>query len=118
VLVGGLAWVALLFPLVFIVPKFQAIFADFDAQLPGITQAVLAATQAVGQLGFLFGALWVLVVGGLAIGLGSMRSRWGLALSGVFAALSFLAVMVLTMLLFVALFLPLVDLMTQVSRAH
>ena len=113
VVVGGLAWVVLLFPLIFIVPKCQAVFADFHAALPAMTTAVLAAAHAADRLGFLLGALWVLVVGGLAIGLGSMRSRWGLALAAIFAAFSFLAVMVIMLCLFAALVLPMRALMAH-----
>jgi hypothetical protein len=115
VLIGGLAWVMLLFPLVFIVPKFQAVFADFHAALPALTRAVLAAAHAADNFGFLLGALWVLVVGGLALGLGSMRSRWGLALAAIFAAVSFLAVMLIMLILFVALVLPMNRLMAHAA---
>jgi hypothetical protein len=115
VLIGGLAWVMLLFPLVFIVPKFEAIFNDFHAALPALTVLVLGAAHAADRCGFFLGALWVLVVGGLALSLGSMRSRWGLGLAALFAAVSFLAVMLIMLLFFVALVLPMNSLMAHAA---
>lgn len=59
----GIASIAFILILVFVVPVFQNIFASFGAELPGLTRAVIAMSEGLGQYGhgllvFLFAIVW------------------------------------------------------------
>ena len=57
----AIAGLVLVLILVFVVPAFQNIFASFGAELPWLTQVVIALSEAIQRYG-----LWLLAVTGLA----------------------------------------------------
>ena len=117
--VGGLAWLLPVFTFVFIVPKFAEIFVKFDVQggLPVATQALLAMSSALARYWYLFAALWVAVVAGLAIASVVAGTHWPVWLSAGFAGVSLVLVFVIQALIVIGLFLPLTHLIESVRRA-
>jgi len=107
VVLGGVAWLAVLAVFVFIVPKFIEISSRFEVQLPPMTQLVIAVAQAFGRFGVVLVALWLMMTAALATGAALAASRWTLALSILFAAASFIAVLVVLTLMMIGLFQPL-----------
>jgi hypothetical protein len=100
-----------------VAPKFKEIFEKFDIKggLPFLTQALLSVADSLAYLWCGAGALWVLVIGGLAVLAGLARWRWWLPVSGVFAGVSFLAMLIAVGVTVVGLFLPLVKLLQSVD---
>lgn len=67
-LVGVMIAVVLTFVMIFIIPKFKRIFADFDTELPQMTQAVIAISDLAGTNSFLFlPPLLGILIGGSAL---------------------------------------------------
>jgi protein transport protein HofC len=63
--------------MIYIVPKFQKIFADFGTELPVLTQTIIEASDFVATFGILFipvvfAAMWFAVVYAAAAGRGAM----------------------------------------------
>jgi len=50
---AALSLSVLVFLLVFFIPKFQGIFSDFGAALPGLTRFIVASSEVVGKYGVL-----------------------------------------------------------------
>ena len=117
VVLGGLAWLVILMVVLFIVPKFVAIFADFDVKLPQGTMVILCVSRAVGQYSIVFGALWLIVVPGLAVLLAATARRWAVGLAAAFAGVSLVGTLMALVLTVVGLFLPLVSLLESMKGA-
>jgi hypothetical protein len=110
--VAGLCWLAMIGPLLFIVPKFEEIFARFEIKggLPALTELVIAFSRLVRWF-------WPAAVGGVLAGAGGLvllcvlaRSR-GPAIAAIVAGcVSILALPLYTAALVISLFLPLVTL--------
>jgi type II secretory pathway component PulF len=83
--------------LMFVVPRFESMFRDLDANLPDITLIVLAASNAMRSFWFLVALLWLGSIAGL-IGLhraGGRRAAWVMNWVACAAALGFAAFAVL-----------------------
>jgi hypothetical protein len=115
-MMGGLAWFVVFGVLVFIVPKFVAVFADAKSSLPLVTQAVITAAH------FLFfawplAAVFIFGVPGAAVLLsvfarssrGVTAARW-LGLGSVLFSLVVLVVILTSLLL------PLMSLVEAVKQ--
>jgi type II secretory pathway component PulF len=57
-----LAMGVLIFLLVFFIPRFQLVFAGFNAELPLLTQAIVAVSEAVRHYGLFIGAALVVAI--------------------------------------------------------
>ena len=117
VVLGGLAWLVVLMVVLFIVPKFVAIFADFDVKLPQLSQAIICASRVVGQNSIVFGALWLIVVPGLAVLLAATSWRWAVGLAAAFAGVSLVGTVMALVLTVLGLFLPLISLLESMKGA-
>jgi len=117
VVLGGLFWLPGPVMALAVAPKFKEIFEKFDIKggLPFLTQALLSVADSLAYLWCGAGALWVLAIGGLAVLAGLARWRWWLPVSGVFAGVSFLAMLIAVGVTVVGLFLPLVKLIQSVE---
>jgi type II secretory pathway component PulF len=87
---GGALWLIPLALAVFIVPKFMAVFAKVEVELPVVTVAVLAGAKAVAHWWPLAAAVWLLAVGDLVALSVTVRGWLPVALAGTFAGLSVL----------------------------
>jgi type IV pilus assembly protein PilC len=99
-----------------VVPKFEDIFKDFKAELPGMTKWFLSASRWFGGYGWVL--LWLLpILAPIAITRlrrrpGYVRSPMPLAIS---ISLTVLAIMAILITSYVALMLPMVDLLQTIS---
>jgi hypothetical protein len=108
-------WLVVPLMLTYVVPKFIAIFHDFGTALPPITVVLLQACRLFGQFWYLVAAVWIGVVGVLAVWSGRAASRYGVAVAGTFAAASLSVLVVVVALGGIALFLPLVHLIQEIG---
>ena len=115
VVVGGVMWLVVPLMYTYVVPKFLAIFHDFGTALPPITVVLLQACRLFGQFWYLVAAVWIGVVGVLAVWSGRAASRHGVAVAGAFAAASLSVLVVVVALGGLALFLPLVHLIEEIG---
>jgi len=117
VVMGGLFWLPGPIMVMAVAPKFKEIFEKFDIKggLPPLTEALLSFADFMARVWCGAGALWVLVVGGLAVGVGLARSRCWLPVSGVLAGISLLAMLAMLIVLGVTVSLPLMQLIQSVG---
>jgi hypothetical protein len=113
---GGALWLLPAAVIVFMVPKFVAIFEKFDADVSAVSAAVIAVATAVSAWWPLVGLVWLAVVGGLVAVCVTVRARWPVVLAGVFAGFSFVGVCVAITLPVVALFIPLQRTIQEVGQ--
>ena len=115
VVVGGIMWLVVPLMYTYVVPKFIAIFHEFGTILPPITVVLLQTCRWFAQFWYLAAAVWIGVVGGLALWSGRAASRHGVAVAGAFAAASLSVLVVVVALSGLALFLPLVHLIQELG---
>jgi type II secretory pathway component PulF len=72
VVVSGVVLMALL---LFVLPRFQTIFSDFDAPLPAVTRMLLAASNELRTRYWLWGPVLLVAAGGCALFLRSSAGR-------------------------------------------
>jgi len=103
--VGGL--------LVFIVPKFERIFAEFGAQLPASTSALLDVSRLLRQYWFLAAPLPLAVLAALMVLVWKGRAGWAWAvlIAAILGLIGFLTCTVL------ALFMPLISIVQAARKS-
>jgi len=115
VVVGGLMWLVVPFMSAYVVPKFVEIFHKFGTALPPITVVLIQACRLVSDFWYVAAAVWIGVVGVLALWSGRAASWHGVAVAGAFAAASLSVLVVVVALGGLALFLPLVHLIQEIG---
>jgi len=114
---GGVCWLAPLFVLVAIVPRFGEIFekSGIEGGLPGATAFALGIGSALGEVGLWILALWLVLV--LALAAAAALAPWRLmvCVSAILLGLCFVGSVAATTATVVALFLPMAQLMQQVG---
>jgi hypothetical protein len=106
------AWALLFLSLIFLVPKFEMIFADFGIDLPAITKVAVRASHLVVSSGILVIPAVIgtaLTLDFLLLGRGSARDPLGWSLIGLLLPLGLFAATV------AALLIPLISLHTRLS---
>lgn len=106
------------FVLVFIVPRFEAIFKDFKTELPGITKLILSISRwTANEYGWAFLPLIIVavVVPGLLLDLRSTTGNEVRLYRRVATRLLLVAVILFTGLAMIACVIPMLDLINAVS---
>ena len=114
-LVVGIPIVCLLLVMIFVIPKFEAIFADFGTRLPAITQFLIDVARICARFGWLPAALFPLAAGFVFPLFVQPDLRH--AHARVLIALLLVLVMLLAtlLILIIALFMPMLSLIQNIS---
>jgi type II secretory pathway component PulF len=97
-----------------VVPRFITTFSDFQAEVPPVTELLIVVSEMVARYWCLWLPLGLVADGGILFGLSRLprRARW---LATVWATLVLLAGLSLIAAVWGGIWLPLQDLMTQLS---
>ncbi|MCA9268334.1 MAG: hypothetical protein KDA41_07675 [Planctomycetales bacterium] len=114
-LLHGLLWAGVLYGLVFVIPRYTAMFEDFDTQLPTMTLLVVYASRLAVQYWYLFvlAGLAALAIDVALLARLARAGGAGLALGA--GALLALAPIVVGIALWYAVFAPLTQLIENLS---
>jgi hypothetical protein len=118
-ILGGLAWLGVLYLIVTKVPPFERLFEKFEIRggMPDLTETVIAISHPVAGLW----PLWALAITAIAAGIAyaSVKAtrRLPVAAAMVFGFFSCLGCMLAVQLITAALFAPLAELIKQTSRS-